>query len=88
VQANLVEVGVVVRDPHGIRAGGFQAEDFDLRDDGRPQKITVFVEQNAAVPKTAPGAAARVGGRPEAAAAPNPLSSRRQIPQLHWGYPV
>ena len=57
VQANLVEVGVVVRDPHGIPAGGFRADDFTLRDDGKPQKITVFAEQKATA-TTSPNAAA------------------------------
>jgi VWFA-related protein len=57
VQTNLVEVGAVVRDSRGDPAGGFQADDFILRDDGRPQKISVFVEQRTGSSKTGSGAA-------------------------------
>ena len=47
VQTTLVEGGVTVRDRHGELAGGFHAADFDVMDEGKPQKITVFSEQRA-----------------------------------------
>ena len=44
VHANLVEVATVVRDARGNLAGGFHAADFEVLDNGKPQKITFFEE--------------------------------------------
>jgi VWFA-related protein len=74
VQATLVEVGVTVRDRRGEAAGGFQAADFELLDDGKPQRITVFSEHRAAHPP-ADGAPARADERaPLAPPAPRTLA--------------
>jgi VWFA-related protein len=47
VQANLVELAATVRDRKGQPAGGFTAADFELLDNGKPQRITLFSEVKA-----------------------------------------
>jgi VWFA-related protein len=47
VQTNLVEVGAVVRDRRGDAVGGFQGGDFRIADNGKPQTVSVCVEQKA-----------------------------------------
>ena len=44
VGAHLVLVPVVVTDKHGQHVGGLKAEDFDLREDGKEQKISNLEE--------------------------------------------
>jgi len=46
-QSNLVQLGVVVRDHKGQPVSGMNASDFELFDDGKPQRITIFSEQRA-----------------------------------------
>jgi VWFA-related protein len=48
-ERNLVLVRVVVRDPKGQPVKGLSKEDFALRDDGKPQKITHFSMEGAGV---------------------------------------
>lgn len=79
VEANLVEMTATVRDARGRLAGGFQRDDFELFDNGKPREITVFTEQRAARPNVvaAPRAAATPASpAPSAApaAAPGPRS--------------
>ncbi|HET9399343.1 MAG TPA: VWA domain-containing protein [Candidatus Acidoferrales bacterium] len=45
VQSELVEVGVVVRDSNGKVVGGFKKEDFQVLDNGKPQKVSYFDEE-------------------------------------------
>src|ERR1700723_3615573 len=47
VQANLVELATTIRDRRGQPAGGFTVSDFELRDNGKPQPITLFSEVKA-----------------------------------------
>jgi VWFA-related protein len=47
VQANLVELATTIRDRKGQPAGGFTVSDFELLDNGKPQKITFFSEVKA-----------------------------------------
>jgi VWFA-related protein len=47
VQTNMVEVGVVVRDSHGGTVGGLQQSDFEVYDEGKPQKIAFFAVENS-----------------------------------------
>ncbi len=55
VQTNMVEVGVVVRDSHGGTVGGLQQSDFEVYDEGKPQKIAFFaVENSPNAPVTGP----------------------------------
>ncbi len=58
MQANLVEMGVAVRDRRGNPVGGFTAADFVVFDNGKPQEITFFSEQQVA----RPGASGRQQG--------------------------
>jgi len=52
VQSELVEVGLVVRDSNGRPVGGFKKDDFQVLDNGKPQKVSYFDEEKA--PKPAP----------------------------------
>ena len=50
VQSELVEVGVVVRDSSGRVVGGFKKDDFEVLDNGKPQKLTYFDEEKPEIP--------------------------------------
>jgi len=39
----LVQLNVIVEDRHGKAVGGLRTEDFQLLDNGKPQKIALFV---------------------------------------------
>src|SRR5580692_11335623 len=43
-ESNLVEAGLTVRDSRGRAVGGLHASDFELLDNGVPQRITAFSE--------------------------------------------
>ena len=64
VQANLVEMGVAVRDRRGNAVGGFTAADFAVFDNGKPQEITFFSEQQVGRPGASgqPQGAAGISG--------------------------
>jgi VWFA-related protein len=68
VQANLVEIGVVVRDARSNPVGGLEAGDFEVLDNGKPQPITHFTElknpreTRPTVSAGARGAAVKGGG--------------------------
>lgn len=47
VGANLVLVPVVVTDKHGQHVSGLKAEDFEIQEDGKAQKISAFEEITA-----------------------------------------
>lgn len=47
VESNVVEVGVVVRDKSGKPIGGLKKEDFKVFDEGKPQAISQFAEEDA-----------------------------------------
>ncbi|MFN7998898.1 MAG: hypothetical protein U0Q18_35065 [Bryobacteraceae bacterium] len=54
-RTNVVLVPVVVRDKEGHTVGSFTQDDFQLFDEGRPQKIIQFsVESAAAASSTGP----------------------------------
>ena len=76
VQSNLVEMTATVRDRKGHLTGGLSGDDFELFDNGKPSRITVFSEQHAGrmvVPAAAGTALSAVppssssGANPEAA---------------------
>jgi VWFA-related protein len=83
---NLVRVPAVVRDKQGHAIGGFQKQDFQLTDQGRPQEIAQFAIEGGAVPKPAgqqtksetPDAPAAAGSTP-AAAASTPAARARFV---------
>ena len=47
VEVKLVNVFVTVTDQHGAPVGNLQEEDFELRENGVPQKISVFDKESA-----------------------------------------
>jgi Ca-activated chloride channel family protein len=47
VQSRLVSVALNVVDEHGAPVGGLTADDFEVSEDGRPQKIAVFDRESA-----------------------------------------
>jgi VWFA-related protein len=57
ILTTLVDVGAVVRNRQGDATGGFHAQDFELLDNGKPQKISVFMEQRMPARGTTGGAA-------------------------------
>jgi VWFA-related protein len=70
VQANLVEMGVTVRDRRGNPVGGFTAAEFDVFDNGKPQAITFFSEQQIAGTVTSHPQAGRGTGTGQQAEGP------------------
>ena len=48
IRTDVVSVDVVVRDKSGAIVTGLKPEDFDLREDGRPQQIVTFTFQQVA----------------------------------------
>lgn len=75
--ATLVLSGVTVRDSRGQPVAGLYASDFEVLDDGRPQTITYFSAQTAALPSGSPRTTSQ-GASPSAsetpALAPTPRS--------------
>jgi VWFA-related protein len=57
VSVNLVQVDAMVTDAQGHRVAGLKPEDFEILEDGKPQKITRFSYVQGAVPPV--GAASR-----------------------------
>ncbi len=70
VQTNMVEVGVVVRDSHGKTVGGLTQADFEVLDNGKPQKTTFFSVENAPPPLAAAPAAPSSADNPAPPPAP------------------
>jgi hypothetical protein len=45
ITTNLVQVDAVVTDPGGRQVSNLRANDFEILEDGRPQKITRFLRE-------------------------------------------
>jgi VWFA-related protein len=71
VQANLVDVRVVVRDSNGQPVPGLQQSDFQLFDNGKPQTISAFTVETRA-PRVSADVAPSAGGSAPAPAKPAP----------------
>jgi len=56
VQTYLVELGVTVKDRHSQPVCGLKPSDFELTDNGKPQTISRFSEQNSSRPQAQPPA--------------------------------
>ncbi len=64
VQANLVEVRVVVRDTAGAAVGGLQQSDFQVFDNGKPQIISNFSVETSRAVAAATGTSAAAPAKP------------------------
>ncbi len=64
VQANLVEVRIVVRDAKGQPVPGLKQSDFQIFDNGKPQTISAFSVENATRAAAAPESAPSAGVNP------------------------
>src|ERR1700733_3236617 len=60
-ESNLVESGLTVRDGRGRAVGGLHASDFEVLDNGVPQRITAFSELRWDGKPTALGTAPATG---------------------------
>jgi len=64
VQADLVEVGVVVRDARGRVVGGLQQSDFRILDDGKERPVTAFSVETSSAAAAASNGVARTESPP------------------------
>jgi hypothetical protein len=53
ITTNLVQVDAVVTDPGGRQVSNLRADDFEILEDGRPQKITAFSYVSMVAPRPA-----------------------------------
>ncbi|MGH9417244.1 MAG: VWA domain-containing protein [Terriglobales bacterium] len=67
-QANLIEMPVVVTGRDGQAVDALRADDFEVRDNGRPQAVTLF----QMLRRSGPATTVRTSGQPPAGAAPTP----------------
>ena len=72
MQTNLVELAATVRDRRGTAVGGFQAADFQVLDNGKPQAITLFSERRAELPTSTPSTSAAADSPPATVPAAQP----------------
>lgn len=85
VEANLVEVAATVRDATGRFAGGLAASDFTLLDEGKPQKISFFEEQDSEEPgNTSPSTPGAGGSALPARTPPKPSVPRPRFIALFF----
>ncbi len=73
---DVVEVDVVVHDKAGRFVADLKPEDFDVREEGRPQKIELFYVAGSGAASAA-AAPASAGGAPTSHVAAPPLSTSR-----------
>jgi VWFA-related protein len=81
VQSDLVQVEVVVRDPHGRPVSGLKQGDFEILDEGKPREITGFsVSARDTIQVSEPAAAAAPEASPSASTpALTPAPSRSTL---------
>jgi VWFA-related protein len=72
-QVQLVQVGVVVRDPRGRAVSGLKRADFEILDDGKPRAIAAFSVETHGLAQ----AAASAGGPATTASSGGPLPAPR-----------
>lgn len=79
VQANLVDVRVVVRDHNRMPVSGLSREDFQIFDNGKPQVISTFIVDQRPTPAPAPAdAPPDAPSKPDRKAAPAPPAENRE----------
>src|SRR5580658_7863838 len=76
LDVNLVQVDAVVTDSHNKHVGNLTANDFEILQDGKPQKITNF---SWIAPGTAAAARGAVTPPPVAVPLPKPAEVRRTL---------
>jgi VWFA-related protein len=69
-QAQLVQLEVVVRDPHGLAVSGLQQADFEILDEGKPRAIAAFSVETRG---HAPAAVMAAAPAPSTTASPGAL---------------
>jgi len=80
VESRLVQLEVVVRDPHGHAVGGLKQGDFEILDEGKPRTIAAFSVESlapSAGPASAP--AAPSGSTTASASSPPPAPPRSTL---------
>jgi VWFA-related protein len=68
VQSELVQLDVVVRDPHGRSVSGLKQSDFQILDEGKPREITGF---SVSTREAAQGSGQAAAAAPAASASPS-----------------
>ncbi len=81
VQANLVDVRVVVRDSKGEPVASLQQSDFQIFDNGKPQTISAFSVENSS--RAAASVAAAESTPPAVAANPAPAPAKAALPRRY-----
>jgi len=76
----LVQLNVIVEDRHGKAVGGLRPEDFQLLDNGKPQKIALFVSERER------NASAAAAGGAQVKAAANVFENRAEAGETSPGF--
>jgi VWFA-related protein len=84
VESALVEVAVVVRDARGAPVRGLTQNDFQIFDNGKPQKIAAFSVETAATRAAATSAPPSVSSAPAENAPPAPAVERLRYVALYF----
>lgn len=84
VRSNMVEVPVVVRNSHGQVVGGLKQGDFEVFDEGKPQKISFFSLENSPRMATEQAAMATQLENPAAAPVLSPPAPRPRYVALYF----
>ena len=84
VQSELVQLEVVVRDPHGRSVSGLKQSDFEILDEGKPREITGFsVSTRDTTPVSGPAVVAAPAASPSAGTPPPLRSTLLFFDDLH-----
>jgi VWFA-related protein len=79
ITTNLVQLDVIVMDKHGKQVTDLKTEDFQMLEDGKPQKITNFSYVNTETPAANAIAATTPTPKPDKNAPPVPPAPPRQL---------
>jgi VWFA-related protein len=79
VKATMVDVNVVVRDSHGQAISGLTRDDFEIYDQGKKQKITLFTPELAHPPVVEVAAPKTTAEAPAIPPAPAPATPPRYL---------
>lgn len=79
VKATMVDVNVVVRDSHGQAISGLTRDDFEIYDQGKKQKVTMFTPELAHPPVVQVQAALTTAAAPEVPTPAPPSAPARYL---------